>query len=257
MSESPSIVVYSAIFGGVDTPWAAPKIPGVDFVLFTDDATLRAPGWRTVVFSPAFDDPRKSAKIFKVLPHRYLAPYRVSVWVDGTCCPRRDPRPWIASVLKSGIATFAHPERNCIYDEARICIERGFERDVIEAQVARYREAGYPAHHGLNTCTIIAREHNASHIAAAMEEWWQEIERGSIRDQLSFNYVLWRRGLVSDLIPGHVYWNPMFRYAPHGARPNKLVAYVESKRARGNILWRVTLAGKDFFGRLLGAFRNS
>ena len=30
----------------------------------------------------------------------------------------------------------------------------------------------------------------------AMEIWWEEIEKGSSRDQLSFNYALWRAGLV-------------------------------------------------------------
>jgi hypothetical protein len=241
----------------VDNPWTAPTVPGVDFLLFTDDAALRAPGWRTVICSPAFDDPRKSAKIFKVLPHRYLASYQVSVWVDGTTCPRQDPRPWIDSVLKSGIATFVHPERDCIYDEARICVDRGFDRDVIEAQMARYRDAGYPAHHGLNTCTVIVREHNAPYVVAAMEEWWREIEQGSIRDQLSFNFVLWNRGLVSDIIPGHVYWNSMFRYAPHGVRSNKLIAYVESKRARPNLLWSAILTAKDAVGRFIEELRSS
>ena len=257
MLHAASTVVYSAIFGGINEPWPAPRIAGVDFLLFTDDVSLRASGWRTVVCLPAFDDPRKCAKLFKVLAHRHLADYDLSLWVDGTSCPRRDPRPWMASVLKSGIATFAHPERDCVYDEARICIERGFDRDVIDAQMARYRDAGYPANYGLSTCSVIARAHNAAHIVAAMEEWWQEIERGSIRDQLSFNYVLWKRGVVSGRIPGHVYWNAMFWYVPHGNRPSRLVAYFESKRAQSSLLWRTILAAKDALGRIRGRFRSS
>lgn len=256
MADSLETVVYSAIFGRKEFPWPAPNFQGVHFVLFTDDSRIRPPGWRVVVSPSEFVDPRKCAKVFKVLAHRYLRKYRFSLWVDGNLCPRVDPRTWMATVLKSGIATYRHHERDCIYDEAETCIRHGFNREVIERQMARYVDAGYPAHRGLHTCTIIAREHNLPTVAAAMEEWWAEIEGGSIRDQLSFDYVLWRRGLRPDVIPGHVYKSPLFDFTPHGTKPRSLQAFVEKYRESRNPFWRGFLAAKDALGRLRDRVRR-
>jgi len=35
------------------------------------------------------------------------------------------------------------------------------------------------------------------------EAWWREIEAGSVRDQLSFNYCAWRLGFAYRTFPGN------------------------------------------------------
>ena len=56
----------------------------------------------------------------------------------------------------------------------------------------RYISEGYPKNNGLATNPIIVRNHNDSDAIAVMEDWWSEIKYNSKRDQLSFNYIVWK-----------------------------------------------------------------
>ena len=67
--------------------------------------------------------------------------------------------------------------------------------DLIVAQLAKYEAEGFPRRFGLAECNVIVRRHNDPLVKQAMEIWWDEIEKGSKRDQISFNYALWRADL--------------------------------------------------------------
>ena len=41
---------------------------------------------------------------------------------------------------------------------------------------------------------LIVRKHNEKECVYLMEQWWEQIKNYSHRDQLSFNYVLWKTG---------------------------------------------------------------
>ena len=56
---------------------------------------------------------------------------------------------------------------------------------------------------------IIIRKHNERECIELMEEWWKEIKTNSHRDQLSFNYVLWKTGKRIKYIP-KIYLNNYF-----------------------------------------------
>jgi hypothetical protein len=55
--------------------------------------------------------------------------------------------------------------------------------------------------------------------SAAMERlgrlWWEQIEAHSIRDQLSFNYCLWKLSQPWHVIPGYVRKHRWFDCARH------------------------------------------
>ena len=59
------------------------------------------------------------------------------------------------------------------------------EAATAEAQVAGYLAGGLPAAHVLTENGVIFRRHGAPGLEAAMELWWQELDRASKRDQLS------------------------------------------------------------------------
>jgi len=233
----------------------APRVNGIDFVCYTENAGLRAPGWKIVVTEPSRQDPRRSARLFKILPHRYFPEYEYSIWMDGTHCPRKNPSELLSFCGPAGIAVFRHPDRSCIYEEARACIQRGFDAKTIRAQMARYRVDGYPEGNGLAQSTVIARRHNLPTVSAAMEQWWREVDQGSVRDQLSFDYVMWKSRMRYGCIPGHPYWNEMFYYTPHGAQPLRFRSILESKRASANLIWKAILRMKDLFGHGRDAIR--
>lgn len=144
----------------------------------------------------AFKDPCRNAKIYKILSHHY-DDSEWSVWVDGGIfLPKWKEEEMVRIVKEShkDIGVFIHPTyRNttwdCIYHEAEVCKELGLDNpDIIDAQIARYRKAGYPEHNGMAACGVIIR-HHTEEIKRLNEKWWAEICVGSKRDQISFPFV--------------------------------------------------------------------
>ena len=192
------VTVYSAVAGGYDRVRTPRGGIAKRHLLFTDN-TNRVSGWEVRSFETVLANPVRTAKAPKILAHRYLGRQRLE------CLDRRQRRtdqPTMSltdEVERAGcsIGVFRHPERYCAYDEGATCIERGKDKaERITAQLSRYESEGFPRQYGLAECNVIIRRHNDPAVVAAMEIWWDEIERGSSRDQLSFNYALWRAGLV-------------------------------------------------------------
>ena len=215
------VTVYTAVAGGYDTVRPPRKAIAKRHVLFTDNAD-RVSGWETRPFDTVLADPTRTAKAPKVLSHRYAGEGEWSIWIDGNVELIAPAQSLTAEVERAGcaIGLFRHPERYCAFDEALACIKRGKDEvELITAQLARYQREGFPRQFGLAECNVIVRRHNDPKVKLAMEIWWEEIEKGSRRDQLSFNYALWRAGLAyHELGNGlvDVLTDPRFVYHLHG-----------------------------------------
>jgi hypothetical protein len=82
------------------------------------------------------------------------------------------------------------------------------------SQVGRYEFSGYPHNNGLVETGVLLRRKQPE-VATFNERWWAEIRQGSLRDQLSFNYVAWRVRLKYGLLPGKVQNSAYTRLTPH------------------------------------------
>lgn len=244
------IIVYSAVFGPIDKIMSAPKFSGIRFILFTDNQNLDIQGWEVVLINDTSGDPRKCAKKYKILPHQYFPRHRWSVWIDGTHMLRINPNKLIKKA-QSGILLFRHPKRDCVYDEAKVCKSLGFDHEVINNQMQRYADKGFLTASGLSQCTVLVREHSRSDLCKMMNNWWYEINAGSIRDQLSFDFVAWQAKIIPDYIEGDPYWNQFFYYTPHGKKPHRLISYVESYRSSKSKIIIYIFVVKDNLAKLL------
>ena len=217
IKSSYRVVVYTAIFGSKDKLKEVRRYPGIDYVCFTDDENLKSRSWTIKKIDAPSIDPRKNAKIYKILPHRFFSNYEYSLWIDGTHIPTIDIRFLVHKFLvKDDIALFSHPARRCIYEEMQACVKcNKDDAEIIKKQEAKYQRENYPEMNGLAACTVILRRHNAPQIKKTMEDWWREIEQYSIRDQLSFNYVAHRNNLKYAVLPGDVYDNYFFTCTEH------------------------------------------
>src|SRR3989344_3234574 len=211
-------VIYTAIFGDYDTlrdPAFIP--PGCDFVCFTD-RPQKSKVWQMRVMEPPVPgDLTRSNRRFKMLPHEYFPNYEYSIYIDGSFLVRGDINELIEKYLSSAnLAAFAHPERDCLYDEAENAIRSGKDDpEIVRAQMAHYRAEGNPAHSGLIGSGVLVRRHRAPEVIAAMKLWWHEESTQSKRDQLSFNYAAWKTGLPFVYIPGNLKDNPYFHCRRH------------------------------------------
>jgi hypothetical protein len=210
-------VVYTAIFDDYDQLNDPESYdPSIDYVCFTSSLNIKSNKWRVIIVKALYRDPRRSARLFKLFPHLLFPKHDISVWVDGSCRICGDVKNFIYANISSKILFFSHPERNCAYEEAKVCLSKvKDDPDLIRAQIDAYRAKGYPSNHGLIASGIIVRLHNDSDIIDLMEAWFCEIDMYSARDQLSFNYCAWLTGSHFTLLRKNIFKNDVFHFVDH------------------------------------------
>ena len=193
-------IVYTAIANHYDDLKAQPPAAGLGYVAFVDTQPNPPPPWAVRSLPPVnHDDPCRRAKLPKVLAHVALPEAEYSLWIDGSfklAARKLDFRELVRRYLADAdIAVFRHRERDCVYAEAEVIIERNLDDPrVVREQIARYRAEGFPTSAGLVQGGVILRRHTRA-VAAFNEAWWAEVQAGSRRDQLSFPYVARKLGL--------------------------------------------------------------
>jgi hypothetical protein len=213
------IVVYTAIYGNRDDlKEPSVELEGCSLVCFTDNESLRSKSFDLRVCPPTDSDLVRSAQFFRILPHRFFPDFEYSLWIDGSVVFKKgDIRLLIDRYLRDhDMALFAHPDRDCVYDEAEAWISnRNEEPGLIRAQMEHYRKEGYPPHNGLVAGGIILRRHLSPEVVRVDEDWWKEISHFSRRAQLSFNYVAWRNNFKWATLEGLIWDNEYFHIAEH------------------------------------------
>lgn len=203
MKKEPKIVVYTCITGGYDA-LADPKVvtPGVDYICFTDNMSMKSKVWKLRQMPEELKcySNVKQQRGVKILAHRYLSDYDISVWVDGAVIVQGNIKDYLKSFEFNLYSVFIpeHPVRKCIYAEKDACVKikkiKGDEIAVADKQMNRYKNEGFPANYGLVQTNVMIRHHNDQYSRDLMEKWWDELKDNSHRDQLSFNYALWKCG---------------------------------------------------------------
>lgn len=192
------IVIYTAITNGYDKLRNPSYIDqDVDYVCLTDQkvwfSLINNTVWKIKPLPGNRLDCVRRQRQPKILPHRFFPKYEHSVYVDGNVNIIGDVAQLIKRYADAKILCFKHLERDCIYAEGDACIALGKDEPAtINKQLDRYRAEGYPVHCGLIDGSILIRRHNDAEVRKVMEDWWQELKNESKRDQLSFNYVIWK-----------------------------------------------------------------
>ena len=183
-----------------------------DYICFTDDEKLESDFWEIREMKKNDLDEVRRAREYKILPHKFIEEYDYSVWIDGYMNIRSDLDDLIKRFSKgSPMISIKHPDRDCIYDEAKACIDgkRDSEK-IINHQMKKYLSENYPKNNGLIASGLLFRSHNNPQIIKLMENWWNEIIHHSRRDQLSYNYVCWKNNFNYDESDLYLWDNEFF-----------------------------------------------
>jgi len=236
------IAVYTAIFGDIDRLWSVYPLAsrGADHICFTDrprrevglwtdedKPTIRKgttglaviPTWEQQLVEPK-QGLRRWARHYKAMPHRYIDA-DVWIWVDGNVRLLADPREIVERYLgDADLAIFRHPDRDCLYVEAEFCAQKHKDDPkTLKRQAMRYLQEGMPHKWGLPETRCVIRR-NTESIRALNEAWWAELERYSVRDQVSLPFVCWQAGVKWHEIPGRCWvrnTHKDFYYVKHKA----------------------------------------
>ena len=213
------MVVYTAIYGnhdGLKEP--SVSLDDCSLVCFTDSGDLESDVFEVRKYPGISFDPTRCARFFKLLPHLFFPDYEYSMWIDASIIIKKgNLRDLVERYLRDDdIAMYAHPERNCIYEEGAICIAQGKDLpQIINDQLDSYRRNGYPERNGLVETGVILRRHLAPAMIRFDTEWWNEVVKYSRRDQLSFNYIASKNHLHWATIEGNLRDGEYFKLTHH------------------------------------------
>lgn len=220
-------VVYTGVFGSYDDVQPiSVRWGGCDFVCFTDNANIQATGWTVKILNyPYLSDVEKNRRI-KFHPHLYLPDYEVSLYLDGNVWLKKNPTSLMLRYASlSNIAIPSHPDRTCLYEEAKYWAEGHVtDREIVSYQLNKYRSEGFPENFGLTENGIMVRRHNDPAVIELMNMWWREYMTGLKRDQLSLQYAQWRCGIpITELVEGPRISREYFFIRPHSASNTNIV----------------------------------
>ena len=209
LMQKKSIVCYTCITGDYDH-LKQPIVFNrqIDYVCFTDCARVLPNSiwqFRPIPKELCVLSQVKQQRIVKICPHRYLREYSISIWIDGSfqICGSLVDFVRQYDLSKTPLYTRVHPQRNCIYEEAKVCIAMHKDsRAVIDKQIAKYQEEGYPKNAGMYETGVILRKHNDMKCQLVCNRWASELLLGSHRDQLSFNYACWKEHFLPGCLNG-------------------------------------------------------
>ncbi|GLU06774.1 hypothetical protein SLE2022_237720 [Rubroshorea leprosula] len=237
------IAVISCIFGNSDRL----RVPGgktvtrlsrknVCFVMFMDEMTLQTLSseghlpdrsgfiglWKIVVVKNLpYTDMRRVGKIPKMLPHRLFPSARYSIWLDSKLRLQRDPLLILEYFLwRKGheYAISNHYDRHCVWEEvARNKKLNKYNHTAIDEQFAFYLADGLRRFNASDANKLlpsnvpegsfIVRAHTPmSNLFSCL--WFNEVDRFTSRDQLSFAYTYQK---LRRMNPGKPFYLNMFK----------------------------------------------
>ena len=226
------LCVYTCITGDYDNVnnFSCGKDNNVDYYLFTNNKTIRSDFWNVIyIENDGLDNIRLARKI-KILGHDILKEYDITVWVDGASYPKKSILEFIdkfCDLDKYSLIGFKHPERDCIYDEGKVCVIAGKEsKDNVIEQMIFLKSKNYPRHNGLIESAILVRNIKDNNLIRTMELWFEMVKNYSYRDQLSFNYAAYVNNLNYFLLDMKAFDNEYFGRLGHcSKKENRLKKY--------------------------------
>ncbi|HEV2827185.1 MAG TPA: glycosyltransferase domain-containing protein [Pyrinomonadaceae bacterium] len=212
------VLLYTSIFGAYDELCEVPAQTIAHDAKCHSDQDFNPRTWQIEKRPLKFnDDPILTARYFKIA--QSIPDYEFCVYLDGAFeITRPDFLEFIlAGLSHHQIAFLTHPHRSCVYDEAAVCqtIDK-CDPNVVSKQIVRYANAGMPRQYGLWAAGVFAFR-NSPAVFELRQAWWQELLKGSNRDQISLPYVIWRKNLAGhiDSINQDVFDSPYVRWRPH------------------------------------------
>lgn len=199
-------VVYSASIGMPVCHEPTFKNPGWDHLFFTD-SDKPCEGWEARRVDPpnkSYQAPRRLARFLKIKCHVTLPDHSISLWIDSKWQLAVDPDDLVAKYMPEGVdlVVMRHGWISNIYDEAKLVLKLKMDDPgIIAAQLARYRKEGLPEQPGDHAATGLLLRRHTPVMKSLMNEWWDEVEAGSCRDQISFDYVMRKHSVKIGYMP--------------------------------------------------------
>ena len=222
-------VVYTCIIDHYDTllsPYVITE--NTDYIVFSDhqDIIKNTKHWKFKPIPKGITEkcnhnPILINRYLKMHPKEVLSEYDLSLYIDGRVLIISDVEECFDYINdKTGLAIHDHYKRDSVYEEALVCIHKNIgNKKNIKKLIQQYRVEKFPSNYGLFEATFIASDLRNKKALEILDCWWQHfLESGTLRDQLSLPYVLWKKGYQYQdvgLLGYNASFNPKFRRLEH------------------------------------------
>ena len=195
--------IYTGSFGGYDEVYEPKYLSDdIDYYYVSDEKTEGLDVYKWIdakkIIPKDITSPILRNRFIKMHPKGIFPSYDRTIYMDANLEVIDDVTQFICD-SKTGVSVHSHYNRDCIYYEAmQLANYKRIPWQDAYDQMVKYLDEGFPIHYGLGEMPVIAIDHTKLDADIIMDEWWKELNRGAMRDQLSFMYVLWKLGYTSD-----------------------------------------------------------
>lgn len=142
---------------------------------------------------------RRNAKPYKILSTILFSEYEYIIWEDGNHQLNKNPQSIIDEYGEGLLYLFKHPDRDCAYDELNACLNWKMDNTKsLQDQLNYYESVRFPKKFGLFEMSTFMVKNNEQ-IKKLQLSWFEQINRFSSRDQISFPFCLWKHKLLGDV----------------------------------------------------------
>jgi len=200
------VTVINATFFGGDKKFRSivdqPTFEGVEYILYTNKPEVaEGTNWKPVKLEPINNDPRLGARYIKSSIHSFHPESKFWLWIDSNMKIVNNPNILVQKYLVNhNICVMPHPERHNWYEEALLMVQGRDSVKNVQRAIDKYYNEGFPPTSLYETGCLLRR--NTKLVQNFNNTWWEEIQKNSIRDQVSFPYAAWKHGVAINTFPG-------------------------------------------------------
>jgi len=198
-------IVYSALFAEENLPLSdvgafcekTESYNDTEFIAFTNRRDIKSDKWKIKYVDLKESSPRVDARYYKMNSHKVLPDHNTSIWMDSQFYITRNPQEIINERLiknQASIAIHHHGDINNLVREAnsQAFVYKNDDPEICLNQLLQYYKEGFPVmgYHHFETGVLIRINNKTTQ--AFNEMWWEQINKYSLRDQISCPYVVWK-----------------------------------------------------------------
>ncbi|MBS9892364.1 DUF616 domain-containing protein [Vibrio sp. Vb2853] len=193
------IVVYTAITGGYDKlkEVSCPE-EGVDYICITDsNFSGKVPfPWQHVSIPSCKLSNKDLARYCKIMSHKLLPQYDVSIWIDGNISIKGSMLKLIEDEFGDElVASYDHWGRRSVYEEMKECLKIGHDFYWTLRKQANFYKSENFISDTLFENNVVIRSHKNDKVRKMNEEWLKQYQIFGKRDQYSYTYSAFKNDI--------------------------------------------------------------
>lgn len=212
------ICVYTCITGEYDSVKEVIHEKGIDYYCFTNNKNLISNSWKIIYIENNNYDNIRLARKIKILGHDIInKDYDIFIWIDGSVNIISSLYEFIQKYVINDfdIIAFKHSKRNKVIEEGIQCAYyRKDDVSIIRDELNYIFDDGFKDDNGLIESTVYVKKNNKI-VKETMDYWFSLVNKYSTRDQLGFNYSIYKTGARVKWVNENVFNNRWFQWENH------------------------------------------